>query len=583
MSEVVFELRPDGNDLRVVVLVDGVEVKDVKKTPLVLDDAQLNELRAGQPSPVTAGAVATALSDWFFADGVGDRLGALLDAESARVAFRITRGAHEVRLADFPFELLQLHVNQPVVLNDNVRSVIHLLQKVPGKPAPVARSWPLRILVVRSNPGDFAELVGSVPMIGPLVDAVRAMAIGRYGALAVEISALSREAAIGTPVTWDAVRERLTGANAPDLFVYVGHSHLADGVDGPRTAKLQFESADGAASEPVDAATLRGVLARVPVVVLAGCLTAHVAPDQQKKEKDLQHVPEWMRANQGIAQALVNSSSGVAIAVGMRYRLRDADAPRLVKTFFESLLLDQPGDVEAAVHAARKELAESHFSPPGWSAPVLFRNVAPEPTFDFLRRPPRIPSALDERDQQLREKAWVRLGATSHAERLADQAAGKVSFADEVIADAEQGVIERSLQAHTPVMMPARVERPAGAVATVSITLKGPLSIKKLRGRVLVDDPTLVVTTRPMVPPALAQAGFTLLTGVYPPNALHFEIAVAPNQQGARPVPEGTLFDFDVKLGDIVPTVHLLRVEIDEIRDQAPLFGWNNVIVVMKP
>jgi hypothetical protein len=96
------------------------------------------------------------------------------NGDSVRLIWGVAPEALE-DLTDVPFELIRpKHGGIPYVNNPRVVSFTHLLPKAGTPPnSPLARSWPFRCLVVRSNPLD---LGGGVPLALPLRTAILQMA-----------------------------------------------------------------------------------------------------------------------------------------------------------------------------------------------------------------------------------------------------------------------------------------------------------------------------------------------------------------------------------------------------------------------
>jgi len=138
----------------------------------------------------------------------------------------------------------------------------------------------------------------------------------------------------------------------------MGHGDVFQVYQGlPPVNVLQLESDDGSVhiTVPSDQLAIQLHERPVPVVLLIGCLTAaDIPPDMKEGVASL--IPQWMRGVQGLAQALVNSESGVQLAVVRVYMLETTDATRFLNAFFKESIGNSAGNVEAAVHAARLEL-----------------------------------------------------------------------------------------------------------------------------------------------------------------------------------------------------------------------------------
>jgi hypothetical protein len=111
------------------------------------------------------------------------------------------------------------------------------------------------------------------------------------------------------------------GSTAYHILVFLGHGDIRE---TPGTAvpvgQLQLETADRK-HDSYEARRLSALLHEypVPVVMLIGCLTAaDLTPEMLEAVES--EFPRWLRGSQGVAQALINGTSGVQCAVGMRYR-----------------------------------------------------------------------------------------------------------------------------------------------------------------------------------------------------------------------------------------------------------------------
>ena len=91
----------------------------------------------------------------------------------------------------------------------------------------------------------------------------------------------------------------------------------------------------------------------MPVVLLVGCVTA--ASDEAASEITEEEIAERLKGGRNLAEQLV-ARGGVEVAIGMRYQLDVSAAEEFLRTFFDSLVGPQPGDVEAAVQAGRRRL-----------------------------------------------------------------------------------------------------------------------------------------------------------------------------------------------------------------------------------
>ncbi len=380
VSDFKIEMAPDGDRVRLRITdPDNPIGEDFAARPLPqLDAGVLDRLRQDDASAEEVAALQQALAGWLFDGGVGVLLRTTLNRLPGATRLRLVLGIHPQlwpALGELPFELLPWG-NDALLLHSKVASLVYQLPES-GADGPLDSHGPLRVLLVRSNPKD----LGDVPDAAPIRD--RWAALGQQGdGGGVQVEWLSREEGALEAATWAAVRRRVKEGR-PDLLVYLGHGEV-DQSKSPPVAALQLEQPPDAHgyvySDPVTAATLATWLHNypVPVVVLASCLTAFEAVAGPRQAALERLAPAWARGNQGVAQALVNSRSGVRVGIGMRYNLNTEAAKTMLGALIDSLLeAEQPGNIEAAVRAARLEMRVADQVSPAWSAPVVF--VAPGP------------------------------------------------------------------------------------------------------------------------------------------------------------------------------------------------------------
>jgi hypothetical protein len=581
-EELIIELRPAGEDLSLVLRGSmAPRAADLHRPPLTIAREQLEELRSGEAGVLLASRVAHEVSEWL----LGKDLRFIFDAALARGdPFRVVLQPSEVRLADaladIPFELLQLEADDPLAFRPNVQSIVHRLPKV-GAPrsAPGNRDWPLNVLIVRSNPTD---LGGAVPPARPVRDALLGLAIPRFGADNVQVRLVSNEPDVAVPATWERLQDELV-TGFWDILVFLGHGDVAPGFEElPPSGVLKLEEADGKTPRSISAEQLRIALQQhpVPVVILAGCLTAaHVPAADMKALKE--RLPRWMRGGQGVAQDLVNSESGVQVAVGMRYRLETTDAECFLEAFFKSLLAHKCGDLEAAVQAGRGALHARRPFPPSWSAPVMYGAPAKEPMFDFLARAPNpAKDPHDNQDQAYRVVAWDQLSRLP----LANRTPGVADLMYQVLEQADGSVLQRSLEKQVPVAMPTRFETAPGGVASVGIRLHGTLDAEVLKGRVVFSDRTLVAQAYKSSG-ALKDAGFKALFDGGEPGELRFllERTAGPGGAAAGPLPQDALFSLDLPAGGVAQRVYTVDVVDLTVQPFRAVRGWSNAVIVSPP
>src|SRR6185295_17372186 len=120
----------------------------------------VDELRGGEPQPKTAKDLATAVTNWLFSGAVKLYIEQQLAVGTpVRVVLQTYPTLLDGTLADVPFELVDLE-NDPLVLKKGVQGLVHALRKVGPVTRPAtSQSWPLRVLIVRSNPEDLGDQV----------------------------------------------------------------------------------------------------------------------------------------------------------------------------------------------------------------------------------------------------------------------------------------------------------------------------------------------------------------------------------------------------------------------------------------
>lgn len=582
-TDFVVEILPDVNDqLYFIVKARDIGLPEAGarylRQRINLTPEDIKTLRLGNASPVISRKVATEVSQWLLgADLNGNLTAALGRPEPIRLVINVDERLLPA-LADVPVELLTF-AGSPFVLRQQVHSIVHLLPKV-GIPQNTAATpdWPLRVLVLRSNPRD---LGGAVPLATPIRDAVVNLATQHLGPIAVQVDVLSSEPDVAKPTTWEAFREQIHNTNY-HILLYLGHGDLLENFEGlPPVGVLQFESEDGQAHTPVASEQLRAELQinPVPVVLLIGCLTAAQIPAGIKVLVD-ENTPQWMRGGEGVAQALVNGECGVQFALGMRYRLETQAAVSFLQGFFRSLFSDAPGDLEMAVRAGRSNLYAISPYPPNWSAPVIFRTLGKEPTFGFMASPPAaglgVNTLIDERDQAYRTAAWTSL----IQQPIGTRVPGGLTFQYQVLADAEQRIKERAV-AGGAFIVPERVEAQHNQTVSLPVNLHGNLNVNRLSGKLVVSSEGASIQSL-RATPALKTSGYRVFYEYPEDNQAFFEIRKAQNG-GGNPLPEGTLFEATLSLGDAFPVVY--PVNIDGLETQPPrqLKTGNNAIIVPPP
>ncbi|MBV9924084.1 MAG: CHAT domain-containing protein [Acidobacteria bacterium] len=521
-NDFLVEILPAGGDELNVYLSAAeppLDRESISLRRITLPPEDLDTIRRGDSPKNVTDKVAIAMSDWLVGGQVKGYLDTALKSKSGdpiRLVFKVDEKLLPM-LADLPFELLNFNGDW-LALRQGVDAIVHLLQKARTTALPLppsSHNWPLRILIVRSNP---RELGGAVPKAAPVCGNIIALTeelgdkLVQVDLLSSEFTEQSKQAETNQekeaaqrflnhlkarnieavePATWEKFQRCLEDTSY-DVLVYLGHGNLPEAVGGiPPLGELELEQPGeeekpGAPKKPgaqfahaISADQLKNHLQNypVPVVLLAGCVTASEFDtlDEEKRKALLEEIPRMMRGSQGVAQALVNSEAGVQCAVGMRYKLERNLAVTFLNAFFDSLLRRKPGHVEAAIRAGReKMLALTGAYPPSWSAPVIFRKLGKEPMFDFLTKPPKYElTEFDIRDQEARESYWAGLA----------ESPGMV-FASKLLDKVEGDLRKRGLAAGA-VFEVSRLETKVGAPELkLLVSLSGALSVEQARVKV---------------------------------------------------------------------------------------------------
>jgi hypothetical protein len=578
------DIAPNGPDLRFTLYRYNAGMPDVgmsfDRVILNLPDTLISRMRRGVASPVEVSNITATVSEWLYGNDIGPQLQIALsqqNAELLRLIFSINDPQLREKLADVPLELSRL--NQavlPLVLQARNAAIIHLLPKVGTPPTFTSSVWPLRILVVRSNPGD---LGGAVPAANELRQGIYNILDNTPGLNRnlVQVHVLSSENApdlAGRP-TRENFRKQLTRASY-DILVYLGHGDVLPAYTGLMPiGVLQLESEDGSAHVSVPADQLAVLLHErpVPVVLLIGCLTA-AEVDKEIKEGVENLTPQWMRGSQGLAQALVNSESGVQLALGMRYLLETRDAMQFLNAFFNHLLAsDQRGNVESAVHMAR--IALNFGAPPGsynWSAPMIFRTLLPEPMFSFLNSPPPNTCPTVQQSQDLRDIFWRNLSQQAWSRRP-QNGAGTVH---NILKDVDRQIVQSILAQAPSMIMPAFQEARSAETVTVPIELYGNLNIDELRGRLVIGSQQLTITSIQATPDLIAK-GYDVLSAI---NGNQAKFLITRDGAANGGLHQGILFYATIQLDAASQVVYPVSVDIiSTVPNQAVCSSINAIIV----
>jgi hypothetical protein len=492
------------------------------------------------------------------------------------------------QLTGFPIEMATAEGDAtPLSLHNQVSSVVHQLRKVGQPAASEALGWPFKILIVRAAPKDFPP----VPDAAPIADAIRQLDPSLVASHNLQVDVLSGEgggAPVGRPT-----RDELSVQLARDKYhivVFLCHGNLRETVGGSGPlGQLQLET-EARDSDPLDQRQIATLLHKspVPVVLLIGCLTAAGLDPEQLEEAEAR-IPIWLRGSEGVAQALINSTSGVQCAVGMRYRIDGKDAVRFLKSFFQCLLVpsangatSQLGNVDAAVKAARGDLyaAGTRLS---WAAPVVFRTLGEEPMFPFLASPPaQTQIVIDKQSQAQRSVLWETLAQLSTSQRRSGGFHDRVQDGLKKLEDE----IFSPMQARGVLIMPERRDvDPSGfqagqpeARVNVPIRLHKTIKIRQLDGTIIEVSQRARITK--MIPsPALAEGGFEFFSSSPLDSGVAKFLIRHPAEKMAD-LPEGQLFTLELAIGPAIATVYQLGVEALRTTPPLAFCGSSNAIIV---
>jgi hypothetical protein len=599
MTDLVFNIQPDvrPNHMRVVIESDGI---DWPLPTLKLSADELEQLRIGTPTQEAEEHLIAAVSEWILSGPVPHILQSALGQGEVRLVLRAYQGLRAQQLANVPFELLRLEREPPLVIDRRMRALVHALTKK-GNPATSSanKTWPLRVLIVRPNPTDIVPpatgaAAPTVPLATPIYEDICKLAerwrIDHFGGDGgdatrgqLDVRVLSSEGEGAAAVTWEATREELESLT-PDILVFLGHGNLTEGFAGvPPRGELYFED-EQRMSRPVPDSVIKQelVLNPVPVVLLVGCLTAHVAELDKK-------LPAWMRGGQSVAEALVDSESGVHVAVGMRNCIESTDAREFLAAFFESLLDDRPGkhpgNLECAVRHARNELYQRRPHPASWSAPVIFSSLHPEPIFSFVQTAPPFGDKRDERDDLIRRSAWDKLssqplsGRTSALQVIYDHLRKAERDIRARAHDRGEALLEPGRVTDDP-QAPTVIECRAGEQVAIGIELTRQIEASWLEGRVVL--PPGLQAREPKPSRELEKINGRALFDSAHPGELVFRLEAQGNVRDGTQIqlPATLLFTFCVTVGPEAPSVHLVCVERVVTEPSRAVFGWINAVLV---
>jgi hypothetical protein len=540
----------------------------VQRNVLSLDTNTIERFRHSDLNQAETDKLVTEINDWLLDTEMRLLVGTHLSPNADKRLSLVFEVPDETRdtVANLPLELLWYEARErPLILRRDVASLTYLLSKV-GRPAEASasRNWPFKVLIVRPNPPD---LGGAVPEVAGLRDHIVQQG-ARFGIGMVQVDVLSSEQTIGRPATWQAIRDHLKLKNDYNVLVYLGHGELApSSFGGQPIGQLYMDSDDGQGHQPIGAPMIARLLMNypIPVVVLAGCLTA------------AQGSGRTGGGDQGVAQALVNSSeAGVHIAVGMRIELQSDAAILFLKSFFDSLLsAGSPGDIDHAVWQGRSELFLAKGPhPPQWAAPAVFRASVREPFIEFLTQASGF-LVTPEMDKlrDIRSIFWDSLPQQS----LSQGTPELLRLVNTPLVQIE-GMLRAEALKQGPLLLPQRVTIGPNQAGDVPVELSGPLAVSLVRGRISIGGDG-IKAERITLSQAARDAGFRLLLDAEEPS--FFELL---SKNGTPlPLPEGVLLQIRVTIADLPPGLHPVTLDIDTISPQAIFWPGDNVVVVPKP
>jgi hypothetical protein len=488
--------------------------------PEIVDISVLGELRGSDGRAKVESAIKL-VSQWVLGNDVRLALETLIanlpDDTKVRIIFSSDKRLRSIfDLTNVPVELMSPKgVDTPFAINPKVASILHLLDDVgAGRTPPGALDWPLRVLIVRSNPQDLGL---AVPEAIPV--AKKILGLGETkGSGAVVVDVISSEPAVGKPATWENFRKQLTKNLDPyDIVIYLGHGSLKE-EGGETIGCLQFEDGVGHTDMTASDIIVPFLNKPVPVVLLVACQTADQVVDSKYQNLHKMKMPDWIRGSQGVAQALINSvQSGTQLVVGMRYRLDTKDAISFLENFFDSLLRATPGNVEAAVHLARQVLKTSSRFPAAFSGPMVFRSLRgpdqDEPLFAFIANKTYVPTLCQGPlgDWTAREVFWDELKDFSWSQRPKESR----DLAFKYLNLTEERLV-RGAVANAALILPDFLVGLPGEKLTFSVKLHGSLGetgVSELTGQLLFKrEDTVIEKVEPS--PELNANGYKLLSGI---------------------------------------------------------------------
>ena len=564
-QQVTFEIRPNGpTSVDITLTGYGAAGQIFTRTLPVFTPAQIDTFRTGDSKPKDLQDLQKIVSDWLLGADITPLIPtwlAQLNGERLRLVFWVDSRVQNT-LNDLPFELVRTNpADDPVVMNPQIENFVYHLSKAATPASTATADWPMCILIVRANPGD---LGGAVPLAMPIRDRILQLGNTHFAPGMVQVDLLSSEPGALGPPTWDKFRD--TARSEYDVLVYLGHGDLQTiHRDLPPVAQLQFESSNPAVSDPISSKKLATFLADnpIPAVVLAGCLTA-AAPAAAVPA----NLATWMRGNQGMAQALVDSSSGVLFAVGMRCKVESSDADKFIGQFFENLFTQDKGNLERAVRAGRRELFGDKPYSSCWAAPVVFSTLPGEPVFEYLTRPVRnfqMTTGIN-REIDLRREFLSLLADVPPAQR------------PPALVKAVEGnrqALEMEVLKQGAFILPEVADATPGTTIVIQVTFKGPFSCSYLRIK-LTAGPGLTIEV-PRATQLLSDAGYRLLADAAEPGV--FEIQRKDGAGESFALPNGTIVEVKVRVAVEATKVCPVNLECLASDSDQPLWPGNGAVI----
>jgi CHAT domain-containing protein len=568
------------------IFIPQIEEIDPPPPKIVdIDPSILGELR-GDEGKLKVESAIKLVSDWVLGTDVRLALDTLIanlpDDTQVRIIFSADKRLRTIfDLTKVPVELIRPRgVDTPFAINPKVASILHLLDEVGVGHIPAsALDWPLRVLIMRSNPKDLGS---AVPEANPVRNNILGLG-AKIGAGAVVVDVISSEPAVGRQATWEEFTKQLNENQDPyDIVIYLGHGSLKE-EGGETIGCLQFEDGEGHKDIPAYNIVVPFQNKPVPVVLLVACQTADQELDEKFKNLHAAKMPQWIRGSQGVAQALINSlQSGTQLAVGMRYKLDTEDATRFLENFFDSLLRATPGNVEAAVHLARRALKTNSRFPAAFSAPVIFRRLRgpdlDEPLFAFIAKKKYVSTTCQgpEGDWKTREIMWDDLKELPWGQRTKDSTDQALKFLKLIEDRLIQGAVEKAA-----LILPDAVLSLPGEKKSFAVKLHGTLgdtSITKLSGQLLFDREDIIIE-KVQASPELKASGYKVLSEI---GARIIDFSIEPSGE-PRALKNLTLFDVNLEIGPSFNLWSYISVSGIQTAPQKIICPGINAIIVPPP